>query len=65
MGVYLASMGNGGIRNVATQCYSKAHYMAGRMAEAGFTVKSDDFFHEFVTESDKKSSDVLKALEEK
>ncbi|MCI7146114.1 MAG: aminomethyl-transferring glycine dehydrogenase subunit GcvPA [Clostridiales bacterium] len=65
VGVYLASMGNGGIRNVATQCYSKAHYMAGRMAEAGFTVKSDDFFHEFVTESDKKSSDVLKALEEK
>lgn len=64
IGVYLSAMGNKGLKEVATQCYSKAHYMAGRMAEAGFVLKSDDFFHEFVTESDKASSVVLKALEE-
>lgn len=63
-GVYLSCMGNEGIRNVATQCYSKAHYMAKKMEEIGFTVENKDFFHEFVTASDKDIHAVLKALSE-
>lgn len=65
VGVYLAAMGNEGLKNVATQCYSKAHYMAQKFTEIGFEVENDEFFHEFVTKSDKKSDDILKALEEK
>lgn len=64
VGVYLAAMGNEGLRNVATQCYSKAHYMAQKFTEIGFEVENDEFFHEFVTKSDKKSDDILKALED-
>ena len=62
VGVYLAAMGNEGIKNVATQCYSKAHYMAARMEEIGFTVENKDFFHEFVTSSEKDIHVILKAL---
>ena len=62
VGVYLSSMGNEGIKNVAEQCYSKAHYMAKRFEEIGFKVENKDFFHEFVTSSDKDIHDVLKAL---
>ena len=65
VGVYLAAMGNEGLTNVASQCYSKAHYMAQKFAEIGFKVPEVEFFHEFVTESDKSSEAVLKALEEK
>ena len=65
VGVYLSAMGNTGLTKVATQCYSKAHYMAQRFAEIGFEVPSVEFFHEFVTTSDKSSDAILKALEEK
>ena len=62
VGVYLAAMGNEGIKNVATQCYSKAHYMAKRFEEIGFTVENKDFFHEFVTSSKIDIHLILKAL---
>ena len=62
VGVYLAAMGNQGIRDVATQCYSKAHYMAKRMEEIGFTVENKDYFHEFVTTSETDIHVILKAL---
>ena len=62
VGVYLAAMGNEGIKNVATQCYSKAHYMAKRFEEIGFTVENKDFFHEFVTSSKIDIHPILKAL---
>jgi len=62
VGVYLAAMGNKGIKEVATQCYSKAHYMAKRMEEIGYTVENKDFFHEFVTTSEKDIHIILKAL---
>ena len=65
VGVYLSAMGNEGLKNVATQCYSKAHYMAQKFAEIGFSIENQEFFHEFVTRSDKKSADILAALEEK
>ena len=63
VGVYLSAMGNEGLKNAASQCYSKAHYMAQKFAENGFAVENDEFFHEFVTKSDKKSDDILNALE--
>lgn len=48
--VYLAAMGPDGMRKAAEQCYSKAHYLAGQLAQAGFKrVHEGDFFHEFVT----------------
>lgn len=65
VGVYLASMGPDGIREVAKQCASKAHYMAAELAKAGLTVADGEFFHEFVTESSADSGQILKALEEK
>jgi glycine dehydrogenase subunit 1 len=48
--IYLAVMGKHGLRAVAEQCYHKAHYAAGRIAELpGFElVGSKPFFKEFV-----------------
>ena len=64
VGVYLAAMGNEGLEKAATQCISKAHYLAEELAGAGFAVENKgDFFHEFVTASDKDTDKVLAALE--
>ena len=50
--VYLAAMGPDGLREVAVQCTSKAHYLQQGLEEAGFCrVHQQPFFHEFVTES--------------
>lgn len=65
VGVYLTTMGAEGLREAAVQSASKAHYMAAKLEEAGLsTVNKGEYFNEFVTESDKKSEDVLKALDE-
>ena len=64
VGVYLAAMGNEGLEKAATQCMSKAHYLAEELAGAGFAVENKgDFSHEFVTASDKDTDKVLAALE--
>ena len=64
VGVYLAAMGNEGLKKVAVQCTSKAHYMAEQLKEAGCRLENKgEFFHEFVTESDKSSDAILNALE--
>lgn len=64
VGVYLAAMGNDGLEKAATQCMSKAHYLANELAGAGFAVENKgDFFHEFVTVSTKDTDKVLAALE--
>ncbi len=49
--VYLAAMGPSGLQAVARQCYDKAHYFAGELANIeGFSLAYDaPFFHEFVT----------------
>lgn len=49
--VYLATVGGEGLKQVATQCCSKAHYLASKLSEIeGVTLKySDEFFFEFVT----------------
>jgi glycine dehydrogenase subunit 1 len=65
VGVYLAAMGNEGLKNAAVQCTSKAHYLAEGLKSAGFAVENQgEFFHEFVTFSEKSADDVLKALED-
>lgn len=64
VGIYLSAMGSEGLKNVATQCYSKAHYMAAELSRAGFEIENEEFFHEFVTCSEKKAEDVIKALDD-
>ncbi len=50
--VYMATMGPEGMREVAEQCYSKAHYLAQEISRIpGFSLRyQGEFFHEFVTE---------------
>ncbi len=63
VGVYLAAMGNEGLRNAAVQCTSKAHYLAAELQKIGFTVENKgEFFHEFVT-SGPCTEKTLEALE--
>ena len=65
--VYMASMGPDGLREVATQCLSKAHYAASKMNEiAGFKLRySGEFFHEFMTECPGEATKILSKLERK
>lgn len=64
--VYLTAMGARGLTQVAQQCMSKAHYLADRLSEIGFSLKfNSEFFHEFVTESPVAIKAVLSALEAK
>ena len=49
---YLAAMGPRGLREAASQCVSKAHYLQKALEEAGLAPVFPEraFFHEFVTE---------------
>ncbi len=50
-GMYLAAMGPHGLREVAVQSSSKAHYLAEQLSLIGFKLRYDGpFFHEFVTD---------------
>lgn len=63
--IYLATMGAKGLVEVAQQCVAKAHYLAEQLAKAGLNLKyNQQYFHEFVTVSEKKSEDILKKLAE-
>lgn len=65
VGVYLAAMGNEGLKKAAVQCTSKAHYMAEKLQEAGCKLdNTQEFFHEFVTASEVPAKKILDALEE-
>jgi len=49
--IQMAMLGNGGVRELARQCYHKAHYLADEIAKLpGYTVANTDapFFNEFV-----------------
>ncbi|MEG2254829.1 MAG: aminomethyl-transferring glycine dehydrogenase, partial [Vagococcus sp.] len=65
--VYLSAMGPNGLREVAEQCYSKAHYLQVRLAEIGGfdLVYSSEFFHEFVTTTPIDATELTKKLQEK
>ncbi len=63
--VYLSSMGEEGMKQVASLCISKAHYLAEELQKAGLRMKyNHSYFHEFVTVSDGKSKEILNALEQ-
>ena len=50
-GVYMAAMGEAGMKQCARLCVSKAHYFAAALEKAGCPLKyKGEFFHEFVTE---------------
>ena len=49
--VYLAAVGPQGLREVAASSAAHAHYLAGQIADLGFTLRSDKpYFNEFLTE---------------
>ena len=61
--VYMAAMGREGMRQVAKQCVSKAHYLQQKLEEAGFARKyGQEFFHEFVTTCSYDADEVMKIL---
>ena len=62
--VYLSLMGSAGLRAVAETCASNAHYLAGKLAEAGAPlVYRGEFFHEFVTDVKGKAAEIVCALD--
>ncbi|MBS6923733.1 MAG: aminomethyl-transferring glycine dehydrogenase subunit GcvPA [Lachnospiraceae bacterium] len=62
--VYLAAMGNEGLREAASQSASKAHYLSQKLEMIGYhTENKGVFFHEFVTTSKTSAKETLDALE--
>ena len=63
-GIYMSAMGEKGMRQAATLCTSKAHYLASELGKVGLPLKyKNEFFHEFVTECSKeRAAKILKAL---
>jgi len=65
--VYMSLAGTKGMREVAEQSLSKAHYLAAKMTEIpGYKLKySSEFFNEFVTVSEVSADKIIKACAEK
>ncbi|HHT83894.1 MAG: aminomethyl-transferring glycine dehydrogenase subunit GcvPA [Christensenellales bacterium] len=65
--LYMAAMGKKGMKEVASQCVSKAHYLAKKMtALEGFELKyGGEFFNEFVIRSKISSDKIIAACREK
>jgi glycine dehydrogenase subunit 1 len=65
-GVYMATMGPSGMKEVARQCISKAHYAAQQISKIpGFELAfNGEFFHEFVTKCPCCPEKVMAKLEE-
>jgi glycine dehydrogenase subunit 1 len=62
--VYLAAMGNEGLKRAAQNSYNHAHYLSERLADLGFSrCHEAPFFHEFVTVSPLDTDRVMTALE--
>ena len=63
--VYMIAMGTNGMKEVAGQCLSKAHYMAEQLTsiEGIDLVYDGEFFHEFVTTCPVDKTDLLKVLQ--
>ena len=63
--VYMAAMGPDGMKEAASQCYAKAHYLAQEFEKTGIKrVHQADFFNEFVTACDNPQA-LLSRLEAK
>lgn len=67
VGVYLSALGPNGLRNVAQQCYEKAHYMAEQLTKLSGVelVNEGEFFNEFVTSMPVNADEVMNRLAEK
>ena len=64
--VYMATMGETGLREVARQCHAKAAYLRGELAKIGFApLHEGPFFHEFVTACPAGKDELVSALAEK
>ncbi len=63
--VYLATMGPEGIKSTAETCYHRAHYFAEKLNNIeGLRLISNNFFNEFVIESEIDLSKINKILQE-
>jgi glycine dehydrogenase subunit 1 len=61
--IYLSLLGPDGVRAVATSCFEKAHYAAGRAMDAGLGLPfGDSFFMEFVVRLPGPASALVDAL---
>lgn len=61
--VFMSAVGKEGIREMATQNISKAHYLSSALAEAGFNVLSpSNFFNEFVVQLNQPVNEVNEKL---
>lgn len=61
--VYLSALGADGLKQAASLCTSKAHYMADRLQSAGLPAVYDgEYFCEFVTETPVKAREITEAL---
>ena len=66
-GIYMAAMGERGMKQCARLCVSKAHYFASELEKAGLRrMHGGEFFHEFATAaSDDQRARILSALAER
>jgi glycine dehydrogenase subunit 1 len=63
--MYLTSMGPQGLKDVASQCYHKAHFLQKQLAALDFKLKFDQpFFHEFVTTTPVSTDKIVQHLEQ-
>ena len=63
--MYLTSMGPQGLKDVASQCYHKAHFLQKQLAALDFKLKyHQPFFHEFVTTTPVPTEKIVRHLEE-
>ncbi len=63
--MYLTSMGPQGLKEVASQCYHKAHFLQKQLSALGFKLKYDQpFFHEFVTTTPVSTERIVQHLEQ-
>ncbi len=65
--IYMATMGKEGLKEVAGQCLSKAHYLAKKLSELNGVSLSYDkaFFHEFVVKTEVNATSLHQVMEEK
>lgn len=61
--MFMTALGKEGLREVGQQCYHKAHYLAGRIAELdGYAMKfNGPFFNEFCVTCPKEVTQVIEA----
>lgn len=63
--MYLTSMGPQGLKDVASQCYHKSHFLQKQLSALDFKLKyHQPFFHEFVTTTPVHTRTIVQHLEQ-